>query len=105
MKPLWTELRGTLSQTEASFPPRRKGLRIQRKTEGLAPKVLSVAWLVLQGTCKQFPRVWEVGEKVQLLFVFGSKGLHTDSKIQAIGIADWTPRTTPPDSSAQVIGK
>lgn len=86
MEPLWTELRGTPSQTEASFPPRRKGLRIQRKTEGLAPKILSVALLVLQGTCKQLPQVREVGEKVQLPFAFGLKGLHTYNKIQAIGI-------------------
>lgn len=87
MGPLWTELRGTLSQTEASFLPKRKDLKIQRKTEGLAPMILSVAWLVLQGTCKQLPQVWEVGEKAQLPFAFRLKSLHTDNKIQAIGIA------------------
>lgn len=55
--------------------------------EGLAPKIFSVAWFVLHGTCKQYLQVWEVGEKVQLQFAFSLKGLHTDNKIQATGIA------------------
>lgn len=47
-------------------------------------KILSVAWLVLQGICKQLPHVWEVGKKAQHHCAFGLKGLHTDTKTQTI---------------------
>lgn len=43
MEPLWRELCGTLSQTEANFPPRGNGFRIQCKTEGLGTKVGSAS--------------------------------------------------------------
>lgn len=43
-----------------------------------------MAWLVLQGICKQLPQVWEVGKKAQHHCAFGLKGVHTDTKIQAI---------------------
>lgn len=47
-------------------------------------KILSVAWLVLQGICKQLPQVWEVGKKAQYHCAFGLKGLPTDTKTQLL---------------------
>lgn len=61
MGPLWIEPGGTLSQAEASFLPRRKGLRIQCKTEGLAPRSFQWPGLYCKGFASSFPNSgrWE----------------------------------------------
>lgn len=106
MGPLWTELHGTRGQTEASFPPRRKGLRSQCK---MAWHQRPFRWpgLYCMGLASRYLQVWEVGAKAQLQFAFDLKGSshrQQDTSYWGSQQADWTPRTTPPDSAAQVTG-